>query len=469
MNDPKPTAHQQALARQRAQLIMQVRSGVLSAQEAARQLGISRKTYYKWERRALAAMVEALGHREHGRPPRPIDPEMEALRRQTQELQAKLEVLEQTERIRQVLEQPDKKKNEVAEMIVTTLTQLKRQVRWPYPRLCQYLALPYSSFRRWKHRIGRGQPALFKPGPKKMAPLNVEELHVHLCCLRHGRQRSRGVGAVYRQYQTQVSRRELQALTETVRRELAQQRQAALRHITWHVPGLVWSLDDAELARVAHHTLHLHQVQDLASRYKFTPWVGERVLGETVAVRLEHLFLQHGPPLVLKRDNGSNLNQPAVEEVLARYLVMPLNSPPHYPPYNGGMECAVRELKPPLVEKILASGPIPASQVQVWAEGLAHELNHRPRRCLDGQVACRVFQDARSALKAYTRRKRREVFDAISALTRILMQARAVHTQRQAETARRLAVETWLQRNGVITITQNKKVLPIFLEQSAHN
>ena len=52
MNDPKPTAHQQALARQRAQLIMQVQNGLLSAQEAARQLRISRKTYYKWERRA---------------------------------------------------------------------------------------------------------------------------------------------------------------------------------------------------------------------------------------------------------------------------------------------------------------------------------------------------------------------------------------------------------------------------------
>jgi hypothetical protein len=61
MNDLKPTAPQQALARRRAQLIMQVQSGLLSAQEAARQLRISRKTYYKWERRALAAMVEALG------------------------------------------------------------------------------------------------------------------------------------------------------------------------------------------------------------------------------------------------------------------------------------------------------------------------------------------------------------------------------------------------------------------------
>ena len=111
MNDPKPTAHQQALARQRAQLIMQVRSGVVSAQQAARQLGISRKTYYKWERRALAAMVEALGHRAQGRPPRPLDPEKAALRRQTEELQAKLAVLEQTERLRRLLAQPDKKQH----------------------------------------------------------------------------------------------------------------------------------------------------------------------------------------------------------------------------------------------------------------------------------------------------------------------------------------------------------------------
>jgi hypothetical protein len=55
-------------------------------------------------------MVEALGNREHGRPPLPSDPEKQALQRQTQELQAKLQVLEQTARIRQALEQPDKKK-----------------------------------------------------------------------------------------------------------------------------------------------------------------------------------------------------------------------------------------------------------------------------------------------------------------------------------------------------------------------
>jgi transposase InsO family protein len=299
--------------------------------------------------------------------------------------------------------------------------------------------------------------------------LDLAELHVQLCHLQHGRQRSRGLGKLYRQYHDQISRRDLRALAKRVRRELAHQHQAKLRHITWRVPGLVWSLDDAELARFADHKLYLHQVQDLASRYKFTPWVGEQVVGETVAVHLEQLFLQHGPPLVLKRDNGSNLNQQAVDKVLARYLVLPLNSPPHYPPYNGGMECAVRELKTPLVEELLAHGQIPKSQVQVGAELLAHDLNHRPRGCLDGHIACRVFQDAKPALQAYTLRKRREIIDWINELTMTLMQVAAVHTQRQVDAARRLAVETWLQQNGVITITQNQKVLPIFPEKTAHN
>ena len=110
MRDPKASrSDQHALARQRAQLIMQVRSGLLTVEAAARALGVSRKTYYKWERRALAAMVEALGNRDQGRPLRPRDPEKEALRQQAAALQAKLTVLEQTERLRRLLAEPDKK------------------------------------------------------------------------------------------------------------------------------------------------------------------------------------------------------------------------------------------------------------------------------------------------------------------------------------------------------------------------
>ncbi len=354
-------------------------------------------------------------------------------------------------------------------MLIPTLTQLKRQVRWSDQRLCRVVGVPYGSFRRWKARLAQGAPARGRPGPKKVVPLSLDELRGAVDGLDHGGQRSRGAGALYRQYQVQISRRELAALIATARRAAAEARQAACCHITWHVPGVVWALDDTELARVNGRPLCLHQVQDLASRYKFLPWVGERILGETVAERLEQLFLQHGPPLVLKRDNGGNLNQHAVDVILTRYWVVPLNSPRQYPPYNGGMERAIREVKAPLRVQLRASGPTPASEVQHWAELLAHDLNHRPRRALHGQVACRVFQDARPVLQTYTVRKRREVFDEINALTWTLMQARGVCTADEADIIRRVAVQAWLQKHRVITITQNDRVLPVFLQKLAHN
>jgi hypothetical protein len=73
-----------------------------------------------------------------------------------------------------------------------------------------------------------------------------------------------------------------------------------------------------------------------------------------------------------------------------------------------------------------------------------------------------VCQDAKPALKAYTLRKRKGTFDWIDELPRTLTQVWAVHTRRQAETARRLAVKTWLQRKGMVTINQTKKVLRVF-------
>jgi len=76
-----------------------------------------------------------------------------------------------------------------------------------------------------------------------------------------------------------------------------------------------------------------------------------------------------------------------------------------------------------------------------------------------------VFRDAKPALKMYTLRKCREILDWINELSRLFMHVFAVHTQHQVATARSLAMETWLQRSAVITITQNKRVLSIFPEK----
>jgi len=108
---PKPALEaQEQLARRRAALIVQVQSGLITAKEAARQLGVSRKTYYEWERRALEAMVQALADRPGGRPATPQpDLEKQALQAQAQQLEHKVAVLEQTLTVRQAFADPYKK------------------------------------------------------------------------------------------------------------------------------------------------------------------------------------------------------------------------------------------------------------------------------------------------------------------------------------------------------------------------
>jgi transposase len=95
------------LARRRAELIVQVRSGLLTATEAARQLGVSRKTYYQWEQRALSGMVEALQAKTGGRPCRPRDPQREQMQKRMSELEAQERMREQLEHIRSELKQAE--------------------------------------------------------------------------------------------------------------------------------------------------------------------------------------------------------------------------------------------------------------------------------------------------------------------------------------------------------------------------
>jgi len=91
------------LARERASIILQVRSGALSATEGAERLGVSRKTYYEWEDRALQAMALALENHAPGRPPVPLDPEKEELQRKVRDLEKKLYLAEKTIEVKDLL------------------------------------------------------------------------------------------------------------------------------------------------------------------------------------------------------------------------------------------------------------------------------------------------------------------------------------------------------------------------------
>lgn len=91
-------------ARKRATVIMKVRSGQITAVEGARELGVSRKTYYEWEQKALSAMVEAMENGQEGRPAAPpVDTEKEDLKKQVETLKKDLYLAEQTVEVKDLL------------------------------------------------------------------------------------------------------------------------------------------------------------------------------------------------------------------------------------------------------------------------------------------------------------------------------------------------------------------------------
>ena len=91
------------LARERALVILQVRSGALTAKEGAKLLGVSRKTYYEWEEKSLKAMALALENHPAGRPPVPVDQEKETLRERIRELEKKLDQAAKTIEVKELL------------------------------------------------------------------------------------------------------------------------------------------------------------------------------------------------------------------------------------------------------------------------------------------------------------------------------------------------------------------------------
>ena len=99
MNDSKDKER----ARQRGAVVFAVRSGQITAEEGARRLGVSRKTYYEWESRALQAMTEAMEDKAPGRPSIPQDEEKERLQEEIADLKKQLFVAQKTAEVRDML------------------------------------------------------------------------------------------------------------------------------------------------------------------------------------------------------------------------------------------------------------------------------------------------------------------------------------------------------------------------------
>jgi hypothetical protein len=101
----------------------------------------------------------------------------------------------------------------------------------------------------------------------------------------------------------------------------------------------VWAIDFSE----ARHPIdgvypYLLAVRDLASHRQLAwqPVASEKAA--EVVPTLRQLFAEHGPPLVLKSDNGSAFIAHLTREAMLQAIVAQLFSPPKRPQYNGALE-----------------------------------------------------------------------------------------------------------------------------------
>jgi len=333
-----------------------------------------------------------------------------------------------------------------------------------YRDLCRALRVPWSSFSRWRGRTQRDRVLVKRPGPKKVAPFDPAALETEIQSLNHGAKRSEGTTSLYKRHQETLSRRDLARMVEQVRREVVVDHRNHLRRIEWLAPGVVWAMDVTEYDLDGIGKIHLHNMQDLGSRYKFSPMAGECPVGEEVAGYLSEKFGRFGPPLFLKRDNGGNLNHRAVNEVLSEFFVLPLNSPTYYAPYNGAIEESQGELKACLREKLIPDLPFPSSpkySLGIYAEVAAHDLNHRYRHCLLEKNSCQVFFTPEGR-RVFSKLERREIYDMVLARVEKILASMNQFGKSAREAAWRIAVEFYLQSRGFIKVRIPQKVSPNF-------
>jgi transposase InsO family protein len=116
--------------------------------------------------------------------------------------------------------------------------------------------------------------------------------------------------------------------------------------LVWSTPGSIWTADFTETPVPVDGIFdHVLLVRDLASRFILLAAPCAEQSAEAVAVHCRQLFRRHGPPLVLKTDNGSAFIAAETRALCKDYGVLNLLSPPLTPQYNGCIEASAGQFK----------------------------------------------------------------------------------------------------------------------------
>ena len=352
------------------------------------------------------------------------------------------------------------KKKETDELpVIQAISLEKRRNRSiPLKRFILGGQLSVSTFFRYEHRAALGQP-LWGPRGKPRAVTMEDEVILQLLKKqqKHGkRQRLCAVSVVHAKH-PEYSARRFQELANELRNRLRRGERKSMLSVEYCEAHLIWSMDIFEQI---HRGVRFHvlQVIDLGSRMKLEPAVKVGAFtGEEVAEHLNYLMHKHEAPLFLKRDNGSNLNSGEVLSILKMFSVIPFNSPPGFPQFNGVMERSQGEIKRYLHAILKNKEELDSFTVAVHLS--VERANRRRRAVLAGKCAWECWDEE---FPHFTRRERESVYLEIKRLAEGILETfpRKKRMRRDAGAhAWRIAIQRYLESKEYIRLFRDGRNL----------
>ena len=186
----------------------------------------------------------------------------------------------------------------------------------------------------------------------------------------------------------------LREIQQKCRRQWRDGHAVVTERLHWLVPGAVWAGDFTELeASIDGCFDYALSTRDLASRMHLLALPTQGEDARIAVPAIEELFRQHGAPLVYKTDNGSAFISVEFRDLLDRWDVIPLLSPPCTPRYNGAAEAGIGSFKTRLFYRAMAHG------TEGWtsddAEAARQQGNHAVQSFGQGRVTtpCHRWQE----------------------------------------------------------------------------
>lgn len=284
----------------------------------AERLGISRKTYYEWENRAMEGMLCAVQSRPTRRPGAQTDPQMEQLRAENQDLRQQVQVLEQSLVIGRMLAEADSRaKIWGGHGHDPPDRAYHRQTRTSFRRLLAVAGVPRASVLRQRRGLAQVGSAPRRDFPSLQAsPLErAARLCSEVAALHHGRERSRVTGALYARVRSLLSRRAFSVLVRKRRQNKARRQRAALARIRWPVPASVRAMDPGQLAG-----RFWNLASDLASRFRFDLTTAAELPARTIAGHVAALLWSwRSPRSKMVKTRARRLALELASSILAGY------------------------------------------------------------------------------------------------------------------------------------------------------